>query len=159
MIKEYWYNLSEKDRLTASIGLVCLSLYLFYILIYSPITNKIQFLNQQLVEKKETLSFLQKAKGTEVGPKKEAINNSNLLRIIASQLEESKFKHFKYHLQQTNTGDIQLAFDEVPFIQFLLWLFSLQTHYDIQIKQFTAEKTETQGLVKLMIILSAATKV
>ena len=154
-MKEYWYNLSQRERLLATAGIFFLSLYLFYLLVFSPIHSKVNFLSQQLQEKKETLNFMQEVKGVAVSKKKETLTNSNLLSIIANQLNSSKIKKFTYQLQQTGSGDIQLSYDEVPFNQFLSWLNTLQNDYEIQIKQLTAEKGSVPGVVKLMVILSA----
>jgi general secretion pathway protein M len=59
-------------------------------------------------------------------------------------------------LQQTGAGDIQLTFDAVAFNSFITWLEKINQHYSITLKQFNAERTETPGIVHVMILISAA---
>ncbi|WP_083852274.1 type II secretion system protein GspM [Legionella tunisiensis] len=62
---------------------------------------------------------------------------------------------FPYQLQQTGAGDIQLSYELVPFNHFLSWLWTLNNNYAIVLKQFSAERTPTAGVVKLQIVITA----
>lgn len=86
--------------------------------------------------------------------RKESVDNSQLLTILASQLKNNKTLKFPYQLQQTGSGDIQLTFDAVPFQNFIQWLAKINELYSINIKQFDVERTSTPGVTRLMIILS-----
>lgn len=154
-LKNYWSGLTERERIIAAVGGTCTLIYLFYLLIYSPLSTAVSTKTKQLIEKKETLSWMQQVRNQPKNQKQvESLTNTKLLALIGTQLSDNKFKQFPYQLQQTGPGDIQLSFDKVPYILFLSWLWTLKSHYKITIKQFTADKTDTPGLVKLLIVLT-----
>ncbi|RAP36935.1 MULTISPECIES: type II secretion system protein GspM [Legionella] len=152
----FWQNLSERDRLTLSIGLVFTVAYLFYLLIYSPLNTAVVSKTNQLEDKQKTLVWMKQINQRPRNSKEpEMINNGRLLSIISTQLSNTPFKTFAYQLQQTGPGDIQISYDKVPYTQFLQWLWQLNTDYAVILKQLSIDKTETAGVVKLTITLSA----
>ncbi len=156
MIANYWNNLNERERWLVGIGSVCILIYLFYLLIYSPLTTAVNDKTQQLIEKQETVAWMQQVRQqTKIKSKAQPISNTKLLALIGNQLNDKPFRQFPYQLQQTGPGDIQLSFDRVPYQQFLSWLWTLNNEYIFTLKQFTAEQTATPGVVKLLVIISA----
>ena len=135
---------------------LCLFIYCYYFFLYAPLSNKVTQKSTQLVEKIETLAWMEKVRQQAHSPKtKQTVDNSQLLTLLAAQLKDNATLKFPYQLQQTGTGDIQLSFDEVPFKLFMSWLAKINERYTIKIKQFDVSHTETPGVTKLMILMSA----
>lgn len=156
MIINYWNNLNERERWLTSIGSVTALIYLFYLLIYSPLSTSVSDKSKQLIEKQQTLAWMQQVRQLPLNKKtKRSISNTKLLAIIGNQLNEKSFRPFPYQLQQTGSGDIQLSFERVPYKQFLLWLWTLNNDYAITLKQFTADRSDTAGVVKLLTVITA----
>jgi general secretion pathway protein M len=154
-MRTYWANLNERERWIGGLGVACLLIYLFYLLIYSPLNTAVTNGRQQLIEKKETLAWMKDVQHQISNNKKaNSINRNKLLTIIAAQLGNKPLQTFPYQLQQTSQGEIQLSFDEVPYSLFLKWLWALNQEYIIVINQLSAERTKTSGLVKLNIVIS-----
>ncbi|STX51894.1 general secretion pathway protein [Legionella busanensis] len=154
----YWSNLNERERWLVGLGLACLIIYLFYLLIFSPLTSTVEEKEQQLKEKQETLVWMQQVKQQLPNNQHlQAVSSSKLLSIIATELtsQNQNFQKLPYQLQQTSQGDIQLSFDTVPYKIFLSWLWQLNTRYAISLKQVMIEKTATSGLVKLTVIIAS----
>lgn len=155
---QYWTNLNERERLLGSLGALILIIYLFYRLIYAPLSGAVHNKSLELLEKQSTLSWM---KEVQQQIKKEIplqrISNAKLLSLIDNQLREGDLKQFAYQLQQTNTGEIQLSFEKVPFNSLLNWLWKLQNHFTITLKQLNAEKVDLAGMTKLNLIISTAT--
>ena len=84
----------------------------------------------------------------------QTLTSSNLLTVLADQLNKSSFKQYPYQLQQTGVSDIQLIFDQVPYNAFIAWVWSVNEKYTISIKQLNVEHTELPGIVKLMMIIA-----
>lgn len=156
VITNYWNNLNVRERWMAAIGSFCALFYLFYLLIYSPLVSAVSNKSKQLIEKQETLAWMQQVRQQPKNQKKtQVITNAKLLALIGNQLTNNAFRHFTYQLQQTGSGDIQLSYDRIPYNQFLSWLWSLSNDYAITLKQLTVERTDTPGIVKLMLVLAA----
>jgi general secretion pathway protein M len=139
----------------AGAGLLCAILYLLYFLIYSPLNASLHKKSLELAEKQETLAWMEQVKKQSTSQTTvEKIGNTKLLALLGKQLNET-FKAYPYQLQQTAGGELQLTFEKVPYNAFLLLLWNLTNHYTITLKQFSAERTETAGIVKLAVVLSA----
>lgn len=111
----------------------------------------------QLAEKTETLEWMKQVRNQKrIGKSKESIDNNQLLTIIADQLKDSKSLKFPYQVQQTGSGEVQISFETVPFQLFLSWLTEINDHYSITVKQLDVQKTQTAGVTRLSIILTAA---
>ncbi|KTC65491.1 general secretion pathway protein M (plasmid) [Legionella adelaidensis] len=152
----YWQNLNDRERLITSVGIVAIVIYLFYVLIYAPLSTAIAEKTIQLKEKKETLIWMQQAQVERRKVKKQqTITNSQLLTLLAQQLKTKTFQSFPFKLEQTGIGDIQLSFELVPFIDIVNWLKQLSERYAISIRQLTIEKTDKPGLVKVLVFLGA----
>ena len=156
-MKAYWDNLSERERWTLGVGALLCFLYLFYLLLYSPLATAVHNKSQQLTEKQETLVWMQQVRQqhkTKKAP--QTLTSSKLLTVLAEQLNTTSFKQFPYQLQQIGGSDIQLLFDKVPYNAFMTWLWSVNDKYTISIKQLNVERTDSPGVVKLMIVIATS---
>lgn len=154
-MKNYWNNLNDREKWTLVGGMLCLFLYLYYLFLYSPLSNSVSQKSKQLIEKAETLKWMKSVQG-QVKPSKtkQTVSDNQVLTLLSSQLNDNKTFNFPFQLQQTGSGNIQLSFAEAPFNLFMNWLSTLNENYTIEIMQFNVEPTPTPGVVKLMIIMS-----
>ncbi|AHE66507.1 type II secretion system protein GspM [Legionella oakridgensis] len=155
-MKTYWDNLNDRERWMLGVGVVSCFFYLFYLLFYAPLVNAVKERTQQVAEKKETLVWMQQVRRQyKVSKAPNTLSHTELLTLLAKQLNHPSFQQFPYQLQQTGAEDIQLSFERVPFNVFLNWLWSLNKRYAILIKQFNVERSDTQGVVKLQVVIAA----
>ena len=139
------------------IGTIVCVVYLFYLLIYAPVTRAVQNKSKQLIEKQETLVWMQHVRTSEqLKTKKvaQSLTSSQLLTVIAEQLSRTTFKQYRYQLQQTGVSDIQLSFDKVPYNAFMAWVWSINQKYTVIIKQLNVDRTDVSGVVKLTIMIA-----
>lgn len=155
-MKTYWYNLNDRERWMLGVGFFCCFFYLFYALLYSPLSTAVYNQSQQLSEKQLTLAWMEQVRHQHVTTKElNVLTSSKLLAVLATQLKSSSFRHFPYQLEQTGAGDIQLSFEQVPYNAFVSWVWSISGQYAFTIKQLNAERTDTPGVVKALIVLTA----
>ncbi len=157
MIKDYYNNLNEREKWTVIGGGICLVIFIYYALIYSPLNSAVSQKSAQLIEQTETLEWMNKVRQQGVSTqKKQKVSNSQLLTLIATQLKEGKTLSSPFKLEQTSSGEVQLSFEAVPFNLFVTWFSNINRNYAFTIKQFDIEKTKVAGVTKLMIIIGAA---
>ena len=150
-ISVYWTNLTERERWILVIGII----FCFFLLLYSPLTGAVRRESQLVLEKQETLSWMEQIqKRQNTKNTKEALTSSKLLTVLAEQLNAAPFKQFPYQLQQTGVSDITLVFDQVPYNAIMAWAWSFNTKYSIIIKQLTILRTDSPGIVKLTMIIA-----
>ncbi len=148
-LQSYWQGLSERDRSMLSVGGVVVLIYLFYLLIYSPLISAVEMKSKQWVERKETLQWMQTQLKV---PKTQPSKDVNLLPVLSTQLKQTSFTRFPYQLQQTGAHTLQLSFENVPYIEFMSWLQKLGKEYTVTIVDLTVTRTKTPGLVKLQLV-------
>ena len=155
-MKQYLSTLNEREKWMIITAGLCLFIYCYYLLLYSPLSNRVAQQSLQLIEKKQTLDWMNTVRGqSRPTQNKQTVDNAQLLTLLTTQLKNNPQLKFPYQLQQTGSGDIQLSFDAVPFNQFMDWLKKFNQSYTIVIKQFDVEHGEKQGITKLVIIISA----
>lgn len=156
-MKAYLSTLNEREKWMLAGALFGVLLYIFYLFLYSPLSDAVTLKNKQLIEKTNTLAWMQKVRlQNRASQPKQVVDNSQLLTIMATSLKEDSSLKFAYQLQQTGSGEIQLTFDTVAFNLFLTWLEKISKQYAITIKQFDAERTGTPGVTHLVILVSAS---
>lgn len=155
-MKSYLNNLNERERWMVISAALCVFVYVYYFFLYSPIVSRVEERQSQLLEKTQTLQWMNKVKDQKnSGTVKKTIDNGQLLTLLSTQLKNHATIKFPFQLQQTSSGEIQLNFEQISFNLFVEWLAQLNNKYKINIKQFDINKTPTPGIVQLMIILSA----
>ncbi|MGC1181747.1 type II secretion system protein GspM [Legionella sp.] len=155
-MKTYLSNLNEREKGLIVGAVLCLVFYCYYSFLYLPLNHQVTQKSTQLAEKLSTLDWMRKIKQKKNTLKtKKTIDNSQLLTILATQLKEDSTLKFPYQLQQTSSGDVQLAFEVIPFNVFIAWFRKINEQFAINLKQFNAERTNTEGLAHVMVILSA----
>ncbi|AWN74596.1 GspM family type II secretion system protein LspM [Legionella anisa] len=159
-MKAYLSTLNEREKWMLIGTVLCLFLYIYYLFLYSPLSQRVTQKSTQLVEKTATLDWMQKIRQQSrmKQTKKKTVDNSQLLTTLATHLKNDQTLKFPYQLQQTGSGDIQLTFDAVAFNLFITWLEKINQHYAITVKQFEAERSKTSGITRLMILISSASE-
>lgn len=156
-MKSYLSTLNEREKWMVLSAAICVLIYVYYMFLYSPLATNVDQRSEQLIEKKATLEWMKKVKLQHNNSSvKQSLDNGQLLTLIATQLKNNSVINDSYQLQQTNSGEIQLSFEQVPFNSFLEWLLKMSKQYTISVKQLDVNKTPTPGMTQLMIILSAS---
>ena len=154
-MKEHWDKLSERERWMLVIGGAFFVIYLLYATIYSPLISALQQRAEQLIEKKETLAWMQTVRQQYVAKNSpKALHAGQLLTVLTDELKKTSFQSFSYRLQQTSSNDIQLSFAKVPYNLFLAWLWRINEHYTLAIKQWNVARTDAPGIVQLSMTFS-----
>ena len=156
MIAAYWKQRNEREQWMLIAGGIIGITYLFYVLIYAPLTSSVFKKTIQLREKRSTLIWMkqiqhQYAQTNQVAPK---VGTTELLSLIASQLQQPNFQTYPYEMKQTSSGDIEIHFDKVPYNTMIQWLQKLTQHYQTQIQSLRFEQTNTPGVVQCHLLIS-----
>lgn len=149
-IYTFWENLNERDRLVLSIGSVVVIIYLFYLIVYSPLLNAVDEKSEQLISKKETLAWMKTQEKIKQAPIQK---EGNLLLLFSNQLKQTDFSQFPYQLQQAGEKNIQLSFDAVPYVDFINWLRKLNQQNQFNVVEMGVDRTTTPGVVKMRLLV------
>ena len=154
-LKVYWDTLNDRDRHMFSIGAVCLLCYLFYAVLYSPLSSAVREKKLLLIEEKATLKWMEEVSYKYKNIKTpEPINSDQILTLLSEQLKNSNLQRYTYQLEQTSVGDFQLSFEQVPYNNFVIWLWNFCGRYNLAVKQFDVSNKSASGIVSVMVLLT-----
>lgn len=157
ILKNYWASLNDRERWVTAGGVLCVCLYLYYLLLYAPLASHLQQARQRYQEQQDTLLWMRQQapllrKNTTKIP--DSLTSGQLLTQLSSQLRQISLQNFPAQLQQTTSGDIAITFEKIPMQIFLDWLWRMNQRYAISIKQCVFDSTEVAGLVKVQAVLA-----
>lgn len=153
-ILQFWRQLTERDKLMLTIGSIVCIFYLFYLVIYSPLSGRVVRKTQQLVEDKATLAWMEQVKpfARPVQAAAKKISTAQMLSTISDSIKNTSFKGYAYQIQHTGGNEIQLSYEEVPYTLWINWFSQLSKKYIFSIKQLHVHSLKP-GIVKLMLII------
>lgn len=155
MMIQAFQQLKPRERLAVAFAVAALLLYIFYAFIYSPLHTAVIAKEQEYSEKTQTLRLMKNVQRMGANnQKKEVVSNTQLLALMTVEFKKPAFQGFPYQIQQTGTGDIQVGFNQVPYEVMIPWLWTLTTHYVIDLKQVTIAAQPVAGLVECHVTLA-----
>lgn len=153
MIKTYIDQLNHREKfLVIGTGIFVL-LCVLYFGVYEPLTNQKIESQRMLADKQQTLAWMKQVSQFAGRSSRQAIqSNSQLLTVLTEQLSKPELEAFRYQLQQSSSGNVQLSYDSVPFNQFTQWLLQFQSTFSVNIERLTATKEDKAGMVQITVI-------
>jgi type II secretory pathway component PulM len=158
-MKDWWNQLSLRDKRTAFFGAIIVVIALLYALILAPLATKNAFLRTQIEHDKQLLVWMKAANkkilALQKSPQTKPSMNStaSALSITQDQIKESPFADKFSQLKQAENEGVQLNFQTVNFDALIAWLTMLWEQYGLVVAQTTITPTGTAGSVNADIIL------
>lgn len=104
-MKTYLNTLNDREKWMVIVAGVSLFIYGYYLLLYAPLSNQVNQKSTQLIEKTETLEWMKQVRMQKRSAKrKESVDNSQLLTILASQLKNNKTLKFPINYNKQARG-------------------------------------------------------
>lgn len=159
-MNEWWMNLSLRERQTLSIGGFAVALFLIYALIWSPLSNKVDAMREQIVKEQKLLVWMKEADQRMQVLEKSSQNTKpnnpsglSLLTIMQKQINNSEFVSSLTQLRQVENDSVQLSFTNVSFDKLIAWLTKLWKQENIVIAQMTVNAGSAAGVVSVDLVL------
>lgn len=160
-IKEWWVNLTAKEKQAVFIGGTFLSVFIAYECLWLPYVNTVTDLRQRVIETQNTLNWMQAAnneiKNINVESRQEnPISALQLLTIIQKKINDDGLNQSLLELKQIAADSIVLRFQKVEFDKFIAMLITICREQNVTINQLTASADATKGIVNTEVILKVA---
>lgn len=156
-LKEKWQNLSDRERLSVSVVGILLAIMVVYYGIINPLASAVDSVKQQ-VNVQQTLAAWMAPRVAaltqlKISAPTQVILPANLLATVDTQLKQSAMAGAVTQISQTNVNQVQVTLKEVPFDELMTWLVQQWQQSQIQVSDFSAEKTDKPGMVTVTMIL------
>ena len=157
-MKEWWNNLALREKQTLSVGIFFLSLFLIYILLWSPLNTKVMSLRSHIQQNQELLTWMDAAdKRIQVlektaQTKPAARPTGSLLSVIQKQINRTPLVTALTQLHQVDNESVQLTFEKVNFDQLITWLTGI-SQQGLLTTQLSITPGTTLGVVSADLII------
>lgn len=156
-MKEWWLNLSLREKQTFSIGLILITLLLFYWLIWLPISNQVTEKRERIQNSQNLLTWMEATNITisELEKNNTPITNSSgsILGIIQNEINNSNFAEKSSGLHQVENNTVQFNLKKISFDDFIAWLTQLWQTQGLMVTQLTITPDTKPGIVSADVVL------
>ncbi len=158
-MKEWWFNLSLREKQTVSLGVAAIIVALFYIIIWSPLHSSVASLRDQVQHNKQLLTWMQttdrQIQAAEKISKVPTTTHSTAswLSIVQDNLKQSTLVNSLTQLAQADHDSVKLRFQQVDFDSLISWLTALWQQEGLVVTQLVVKPTNVAGMVETEFVL------
>lgn len=154
---EYFKTINNNERITLLIGGVFVTVFLCYLIIFSPLQNAIEKKQQSLKNKIQTLHWLHQA-STEYSqlrknkPRRSATySKDSLLTIIDQTTVKLDVRSFIRRIDPEGKNQVQIWFERINFDDLIHLLNILQRNNNIRVENLSINRQSDLALVDARI--------
>ncbi|NOY67768.1 MAG: type II secretion system protein M [Gammaproteobacteria bacterium] len=156
-MKAWYYSKDQQEQRIILILAIIIGLSLFYLLIWSPISEAFQQKNNQVNTKRELLTWMQKT-GQEISSlkprtKQKKRNIGSLLSTVDRTIKASGLSQTMKRLEPQRNDSVQIWFEKTSFDTLIKWLGKVNSEYTIMIQSINIDRLEQPGIVNARLIL------
>jgi len=156
MIRDWWKDLSQRERRLIACGGIFLLIFILIYGIWLPLINDNKSLQQKISHQHALIQWMKPA----VAALRQAKNTSStpidttlpLINIIETSLADSPLSKAPRQVNALNDKKIQVEFERVVFDTLTLWLEQCG-NMGVTIENLTIEKLTETGFVAVRIVL------
>lgn len=151
-----WFNqLQARERQLVIAGLIVFGIFLSYQLIWSPLIDRAERLQDQVIKQTKNLKWMKSslqevrqfqgsARSGQTGP---------LLSQVEQTASQSKLQNNIRKIQPEGEQGVRIWMDNAGFDDILMWLERLQKQHGIEVTDISVERQPEQGRVNLRLLL------
>lgn len=160
ILKKYWNQLNQRDQKIGLLGGFFLLLVMVYLLVITPLTQKVNHLKMSIVDSRQVLRWINEAseevKQSQLVMNESGAKNVSLLSTIEMTTQTSHLSESVTEIKQINDKEVQLIFKTVAFDQLVVWLKEIQNKNRVFVNKISLRRTDTIGIVQAELVLIRA---
>lgn len=158
-IKSWWESLAEREKKMIVAGGLFLAIFLFYTVVWNPLSGSVSILQSQINQDREVLQYLEKGSlkidNYRLQGISAVVNSSNqdILSIVEETLSKAQLSTYLKQVQQPQKNQIQLTFENVPLDQWMGWLQQCLSSQGMVIVSLQATRSTAPGTAMISVLL------
>ena len=155
-----WQQLSMRERIIVAVGGAFLILFVFYLLIWEPLSNAVYQYREDVISNKILLLQLAQA-GPEINSLRTQVKRSQikdqaeLLSVVEKAVRQSRVQGVIAEIGLGPQNTVKLRFDDVPFDELITWLIEMQQKQGVVVQTFDLVRLPEMGHVKVQMTVNA----
>lgn len=160
-MKNWWTQLSLREKKTIGIGCIFLLVILLYMGIWIPWQEKMATMRLKVKSNHELIAWMrqvdQKIQSYQPLTPRQTSGNASLLSETESALKASVIHEALMVVHQEQNNAIKLNFKEVDFDIFISWLINYATTNNLIIQDISVSLSSLPGKVMVTLLLKKST--
>ncbi|MBL4659552.1 MAG: type II secretion system protein M [Alcanivoracaceae bacterium] len=155
-----WFNsLSSQEKKLIKFGSIIVTIALFWVFIYQPITQSIELKSKQKYELQDQYKQMQSSRKMLEKQKINAVNfhrdlNKPFISWIDEQLAKKQLTQFVTRSEPKDNKTVILTFESIVFDELAKWMQPLEVNYNVKISEVDIHLTDrSNGLCNARITL------
>lgn len=158
-MKDWWLNLSYREKQTTSLGAFVVVIFLIYALIWSPLSNGVNTLREKIRSNQSLLSFMQESdKRIQALKQNNVVSRSStisLLNLVQTDINNTSLARGITQLQEMENDTVSLRLQKVSFDSLMKWLTVLCRDQLLTISQMSVTPSADPGIVNVDLKLQS----
>lgn len=160
-MKQWFLSLSSRERQMVQVAAVVIVLFLFYLIIWQPISDNYERSKKNVATASETIVWMKSAAlevkrlGGGAALSGQAKGKQFVLGMIDRSARKAGLGTVMKRVQPEGTSGVRVWFENASFDEFIKWLASVQSEHGLLVNEVNIEQTETTGLVNIRVYLES----
>jgi general secretion pathway protein M len=163
-MKNWWNNLSERERWITGGGGALVLFFLVYALLWHPFRTSLLNLRQTVASQRQDLAWMQQAaaevKRLSASPTVVTTRQSNpqsLLTLVDQTARTAGLGTVIKRIEPQGEDKLRVQFEQVDFDQLVRWLGSLEQEHGVTSASVTIDRQSEAGQVDARLVLQGRT--
>lgn len=158
-MKEWWNNLGLREKQYVTGGIIFLTLFLLYEILWAPFSSVNDSLRSEIHHNQKLLSWMQEANQHIQLTESMSQNNTSsrssaaLLSLLQKEINQSTFANNVQQISQSENNSVQITFLKVNFDSLIKWLTQLWQKHNLSVHQINATPNGALGIVDVTVVL------
>ena len=160
-MKAWLASLDARERGIVVGGAIVLTLLLVYFLGWTPLANKVERLEQSIVEQRADAQWMKSA-AAEVARLRTAAampgagrGGQSLLAVVDRTAKQGQLGNAIKRIEPDGQNAVRVWFEDAPFDDVVRWLGGLQQQ-GVQVTQLTLDRPGTPGRINARLVLEGS---
>lgn len=154
-MREWFNNLERREQWALVVGSALLLVYLFYLLVWSPLNSRIENLQQRNTAAADVLVYMQNG----VQEIKQLRGGASTTRggsggqSLSQMVDQSAAQHGIRisRFQPSGNNEAQVWLENIPFNKLLAWLDQMENSYGVRVKNIAVNNASAVGIVNVRV--------
>jgi len=154
---EYFKSITNSERISMLVGVVLVTIFLLYQLVFSPLHNSINKKQQMLNNKTQTLHWMQQASVEYLQLKKNkprqraSRSKDSLLTIIDQTTVKLNVRSFIRRIDPEGKNQVQIWLERINFDDLIHLLNILKRNHNISVENLSVNRQSDYALVNARV--------
>lgn len=156
MLKNWWYELNQREQYSVGLGGVIVTIFIVYLFIWNPLTAHIAQMRDDISQNTQLLTWMDSAAARieqfrAQGYIRKAGPQQALLVAVEQSLMQQKLSQYISSTQQQSNNQLTVSLKNAPFDQAISWLETIWEQNNITVDTLLVTQTDSVGVVNMTV--------